>query len=388
VSTLENELSSTKSVYHKAFITLTKRVKKLETQLKHKRSRAIIHSSDEEEPSVDIKDYPKQGRMIEELDKDEDVNLTFATTKDKRKRIMQETEFPKKIKKREMIQLSLDEESAQKLYAKELAKEVARQEKEKYNLEKALELQRQLDKRENDIDKGDQAQKINWNDPKEGYKQSYFKGMKYEDIRPIFERGYDVTVWKLVSSSGVHIVRFKNLHIFMLVDKAYPLTAATITKMLERKLSADSTTPFSVVYGPDPPSLLPYVMGETKNTELEQQLIDRDDMLKLLRFNLTKVHNCMRNQVNSKRREVTFQVGDYAFLKIQLYRQKSLAKRRYEKLSPRFFGPYRVKCAIGSVAYKLELPDDAKIHPVFHVFMLKPVHGSFSPNSDSVPPLR
>nr|GEX18426.1 retrovirus-related Pol polyprotein from transposon TNT 1-94 [Tanacetum cinerariifolium] len=75
VSTLENELSSTKVVYHKAFITLTKRVKKLETQLKQKRSRAVIHSSDEEEPSVYIEDSPKQGRMIEELDKDKDVNL-------------------------------------------------------------------------------------------------------------------------------------------------------------------------------------------------------------------------------------------------------------------------------------------------------------------------
>ncbi|GJZ37440.1 putative nucleotidyltransferase, ribonuclease H [Tanacetum coccineum] len=122
-------------------------------------------------------------------------------------------------------------------------------------------------------------------------------------------------------------------------------------------------------------------MGETKNAKLEQQLIDRDDMLKLLRVNLTKVQDRMRNQANSKRREVTFQVGDYAFLKIQPYRQKSLAKRRYEKLSPRSFGPYRVKRAIGPVAYDLKLPDDAKIHPVFHVSMLKPVHGSFSPDS-------
>nr|GEW98921.1 hypothetical protein [Tanacetum cinerariifolium] len=194
VTTLENELSSTKVVYHKAFITLTKRVKKLETQLKQKRSIAAIHSSDEEEPNVDIEDSPKQGRMIEELDKDEDVNLVSeqgevhettklskddddatlvetllnikrSTTKDKGKGIMQETELPKKNKKREMIQLSLDEELAQKLYAKELAKETARQEKEKYNLEKALELQRKLDKKEKDVDKGDQTKEIDWNDP-------------------------------------------------------------------------------------------------------------------------------------------------------------------------------------------------------------------------------
>nr|GFA23648.1 hypothetical protein [Tanacetum cinerariifolium] len=77
VSTLENELSSTKAFYHKAFITLTKKLKKLETQLKQKRSRAIIHSSNKEEKSVHIEDSPKQERMIEELDKDEDVNLSY-----------------------------------------------------------------------------------------------------------------------------------------------------------------------------------------------------------------------------------------------------------------------------------------------------------------------
>ncbi|GJW60876.1 heat shock factor-type, DNA-binding protein [Tanacetum coccineum] len=61
------------------------------------------------------------------------------------------------------------------------------------------------------------------------------------------------------------------------------------------------------VYGRDHPSLLPYVMGETKNAELEQQLIDRDDMLKLPRINLTKVRDRMRNQANSKRREIAGQ---------------------------------------------------------------------------------
>nr|GFC32358.1 hypothetical protein [Tanacetum cinerariifolium] len=133
ISTLEHELSSTKAIYHKAFITLTKRIKKLETQLKQKRSRVVTHSSDEEEPSVHIEDSPKQGRMIKELNKDKDVNLVSqqgevketaepskdddddatlketllnikrSTSKDKGKGIMQETKLLKKIKKREMI---------------------------------------------------------------------------------------------------------------------------------------------------------------------------------------------------------------------------------------------------------------------------------------------
>nr|GEY36236.1 hypothetical protein [Tanacetum cinerariifolium] len=75
------------------------------------------------------------------------LNIKRSLAKDSGKGIMQETELPKKLKKKEIIQLSLDEELAQNLYAKELAKEEERQEQERYNLEKALELQRQLDQR-------------------------------------------------------------------------------------------------------------------------------------------------------------------------------------------------------------------------------------------------
>ncbi|GKB89285.1 ty3-gypsy retrotransposon protein [Tanacetum coccineum] len=140
-----------------------------------------------------------------------------------------------------------------------------------------------------------------------------------------------------------------------------------------------------VVVDRDPPPLPPYVADETKNADFKHQLIERDDMLKLLRSNLVKAQDRMRNQANTKRREQSFQEGDYVFVSIQPYRQKTLAKRRYEKLSPRFYGPYRILRKVGLVAYKLELPPDARIHLVFHVSMLKPAHGSFP--SNPAPPL-
>ena len=37
----------------------------------------------------------------------------------------------------------------------------------------------------------------------------------------------------------------------------------------------------------------------------------------------------------------------------------------------RYFGPFRILQCIGSVAYKLELPPEARIHSVFHVSFLK-----------------
>lgn len=57
--------------------------------------------------------------------------------------------------------------------------------------------------------------------------------------------------------------------------------------------TSTKTTPFNVVYGRDPPALHPYVFGETKNAELESQMIDRDDMLKLIRSDLLKAQNRM-----------------------------------------------------------------------------------------------
>ncbi|GKE23113.1 hypothetical protein Tco_1434625, partial [Tanacetum coccineum] len=59
------------------------------------------------------------------------ADMVQERIKDKGKAIMQESEQPRKIKKREYEQISLDEEIAQKLYAEELAKETARQEQER-----------------------------------------------------------------------------------------------------------------------------------------------------------------------------------------------------------------------------------------------------------------
>ncbi|GKE01726.1 hypothetical protein Tco_1389709 [Tanacetum coccineum] len=64
----------------------------------------------------------------------------------------------------------------------------------KINFEAALELQRQLKEREEVPAEATQSQTIDWSDPAVlRYKQSYFKGMKYEEIRPIFEKVWDQT---------------------------------------------------------------------------------------------------------------------------------------------------------------------------------------------------
>ncbi|XP_070022048.1 uncharacterized protein LOC142177512 [Nicotiana tabacum] len=64
------------------------------------------------------------------------------------------------------------------------------------------------------------------------------------------------------------------------------------------------------------------------------------------------------------------------FLKLQPYRQTSLALRRNLKLNSKFYRPYKVIAKVGQVTYKLELPPTSKVHPVFHVSLLKKKVGS------------
>lgn len=75
------------------------------------------------------------------------------------------------------------------------------------------------------------------------------------------------------------------------------------------------------------------------------------------------------------------------YLRLQPYRQSSLKKNEAEKLKPRFYGPYRVICRVGEVAYDIELSEGSRVHNVFHVSRLKKAIGQRVVPSVDLPPL-
>ena len=76
-------------------------------------------------------------------------------------------------------------------------------------------------------------------------------------------------------------------------------------------------------------------------------------------------------------------MGDFVYLRLVPYQYMSLASHSFHKLQPRFYGPFEVLAKVGSMAYKLKLPENSKLHPVFHVSSLKKHLGS--QNSPTTP---
>ncbi|KAL0409942.1 UNVERIFIED_CONTAM: UDP-glycosyltransferase 86A1 [Sesamum latifolium] len=110
------------------------------------------------------------------------------------------------------------------------------------------------------------------------------------------------------------------------------------------------------------------------------------DILALVKHHLGRARQRMKTFADSHRQEHTFTVGDWALLRLQPYRQQSVHRRPSFKLSRRYFGPFRISRQIGPVAFELELPVGARIHPVFHVSLLKPYHGPLPESIGQLPP--
>uniref|UniRef100_A0A151UGY2 Chromo domain-containing protein n=1 Tax=Cajanus cajan TaxID=3821 RepID=A0A151UGY2_CAJCA len=137
-------------------------------------------------------------------------------------------------------------------------------------------------------------------------------------------------------------------------------------------------SPFKVVYERVPPQLVKYVPDPADLTSVQEKLLQRDIILSKLKHNLHRAQQITKKNADQKWMDVEFNVGDKVLVKLQPYKQHSVALRKNQKLSLRYFGPFPIIERIGKVAYKLLLPETAKIHPVFHISQLKLCKGHHS----------
>jgi len=79
---------------------------------------------------------------------------------------------------------------------------------------------------------------------------------------------------------------------------------------------------------------------------------------------LAKAQEDMKKYVDRHRLEaVECKVGDLVLLSTKDLKWQMIGKR-FEKLTERFIGPYKIKSIVSSNAIELDLPTTVKIHPV------------------------
>jgi len=144
-------------------------------------------------------------------------------------------------------------------------------------------------------------------------------------------------------------------------------------------------TPFKVLYGYDAPMLALPRLINIEDPDVTKWVKERNAFSAMLKEQLARAQLRMKQYADKGRTPREFQVGELVLLKLQPYAQKTVVNRPCPKLSFKFFGPYKIIARVGAVAYKLELPPDAHVHPVFHVSQLKPFHPCYSPVYTELP---
>ena len=82
-------------------------------------------------------------------------------------------------------------------------------------------------------------------------------------------------------------------------------------------------TPFEALYGFQSPKLLDYIPGITKAVVVDEYLLNRQQVLNLLRSNLIVAQDRMKLQVDKHRQERYFEEGDQFFLRLQPFKLAS-----------------------------------------------------------------
>ncbi|GJX39976.1 putative reverse transcriptase domain-containing protein [Tanacetum coccineum] len=78
-----------------------------------------------------------------------------------------------------------------------------------------------------------------------------------------------------------------------------------------------------------------------------------------------------KSYADVRRKPLEFQVGDRVMLKVSPWKGVVRFGKR-GKLNPRYIGPFKVLAKVGTVAYRLELPQQlSRVHSTFHVSNLK-----------------
>ncbi|GKD12566.1 putative reverse transcriptase domain-containing protein, partial [Tanacetum coccineum] len=129
--------------------------------------------------------------------------------------------------------------------------------------------------------------------------------------------------------------------------------------------------PFEALYGRKCRS--PVCWAEVGDAQLTGPEIVHETTEKIIQIKkrIQAARDRQKSYADRRRKPLEFQVGDKVMLKVSPWKGVIRFGKR-GKLNPRYIGPFKVLAKVGTVAYRLELPDQlSRVHSTFHVSNLK-----------------
>ncbi|WVZ52311.1 hypothetical protein U9M48_003384, partial [Paspalum notatum var. saurae] len=187
-------------------------------------------------------------------------------------------------------------------------------------------------------------------------------------VRIISDRGSQFTshFWEQLHDSLDTKLRFSTAY--------HPQTdgqTERTNQILEDMLRALKKSPFEALYGRRCRTPLFWNQTGGKQVFGPNLIKDAEQQIKMVRENLRVSQSRQKSYADVRRRELTFKVNDFVYLKVSPMR--GIWRFNIKgKLAPRYIGPFKIVERKGEVAYKLELPPNISgILDVFHVSQLK-----------------
>jgi hypothetical protein len=151
-------------------------------------------------------------------------------------------------------------------------------------------------------------------------------------------------------------------------DKRLPYVEFSYNNSYQASLKM---SPFQVLYGRSCRTPLQWDQPREKQVFGPDILLEVEENIKMVWENLKIAQSRQQSYADTRRRDLSFEVGDFVYLKVSPIR----GVRRFGvkgKLAPLYVGPYQILAKRGEVAYQLSLPENLSIvHDVFHVSQLK-----------------
>ncbi|WVZ83199.1 hypothetical protein U9M48_030369 [Paspalum notatum var. saurae] len=130
-------------------------------------------------------------------------------------------------------------------------------------------------------------------------------------------------------------------------------------------------SPFQALYGRQCRTPLMWEEAGERQFFGPAMFVEAAENVAKVKENLRIAQSRQKSYADKRRRELTFEEGEFVYLKVSPLRGTKRFHTR-GKLAPRYIGPFRITKRVGDLSYELELPEHLSgVHPVFHVSQLR-----------------